>query len=107
MNVTDAEQAFFGQTVEQRLDDLSALPRPVYLRAVPREEWDQWLNHELTVPPEVERYLEGQFAFNAKEIAAIEAAVERWHGIVAPWGIYLSASVAGGPVAMLVRTLGR
>lgn len=97
---TDAEQAIFGQTLEEHLDDLSALPRAMDLRTIPRERWvPGW---ELALPPAIERWIDGQTTFSTDEVHAIEEALEKHHGITAPFAAYLFVPTVGRPTASLI-----
>lgn len=72
-------------------------PRPVNLRTIPRERWDEYLSFHLTVPPAVLTTLDGE-PIPPGQLDAYEDAVAHWHGITAPY--YVSTSFA-------LRSLGR
>lgn len=62
------------------------------LRTIPREQWDKHLNSELVLPPGIARFLAGDltdtppaFPLTTQQVHAMEEAVERFHGIAAPY----------------------
>lgn len=97
------EQMIFGETVDEMLENLSLEPRPVDLRTVPQEQWADYVGFELVLPPEVERWIDGATSYSKEEIDAIEAALEKYHGLTPPFGAYLSVPLKGRPTASLVR----
>ena len=65
--------------------ELAANPiLPVDLRTIPREQWDSCLDHELVLPP---RLLDGfdPGPLPRESVGALEEAVEKFHGITAPY----------------------
>src|SRR6266478_5701486 len=73
--VRDAEQ----ETVDE------GGPHPVDLRSIPREKWDEFVNYQLVIPPDVAKSIEGEAPYDRQTVAAIEQAVEKWHGITPPF----------------------
>ena len=78
----------FDPVIRRELDDHAAASgwlAPVDLRAIPCAEWDRWLNHRIQLPAGIARYHEGQPAFTILEVQNLEAALEKHHGVTAPY----------------------
>ncbi len=71
-------------------------PAPVDLRAIPREEWNKWLNCDVTLPPTVGAYLaahpKGQPP-TSDEVQNLECVVEEWHGVSSPFYVSMSLTL--------------
>jgi hypothetical protein len=58
--------------------------RPIDLRSIPRERWDEFVNFHLTLPEHLLDAIGGG-PVDPKLVPALEEAVERFHGITAPY----------------------
>lgn len=64
----------------------------VDLRTTPKEKWPEFYGRDVTLPPEVQKYLEGRERgpMSKEEIDGLEDAVARYHGVSAPHYIDMS-----------------
>lgn len=76
-----------------------AIP-PVDLRTVPRDQWEPLLGRDLALPDAVARFLAGELTdvpitvpLPREQIHAMEEAVEKFHGITAPYHAAMSLAV--------------
>jgi hypothetical protein len=64
----------------------------VDLRLIPRDRWPEFFGRDVTLPPEVQRYLDGRelVPMTKEEIDGLEDAVARYHGVEAPYYVDMS-----------------
>lgn len=107
MEPEEAENLLRGEeSLEDRLKMLAGTSPEIANLAVeiPRAEWEQHLGRELSIPADQLEEASGRTALTREDVALIEEAVERAHGITAPFGAMLEIPTAGGPaVAVLVH----
>ena len=67
----------------------------IHLRNMPKEDWKAYVMVPVTLPPGLRKYLDSdpEHQFSQEEVDAIEAGVERFHGVVAPYGISFEPQV--------------
>ena len=71
-------------------------PGPVDLRSIPKDQWDRFIDFDVTLPPAVQTYLAdypvGQ-PLTTEEVQNMEIAVEQWHGVSEPYYIAMSLTL--------------
>ena len=78
--------------VKEHEEWLARVQRPlVDLRSIPRTQWPEYYGRDVTLPPEIRRYLEGREPgpMTSEEADGLEDAVMRFHGVEAPFYIDL------------------
>jgi hypothetical protein len=80
---------------ESELEIVQRAEPPVDLRTVPPEQWDNYLQHDVVIPPELHGFLpDGDFGLLEEyEINAVEEATENFHGVKPPYYIYMSLTL--------------
>jgi hypothetical protein len=74
-HLRDEELAFVAEKI-----------RPIDLRAVPRERWDEYVNFHLALPDHLLDAIEGG-PVDPELLPTLEQAVEKHHGITAPYHV--------------------
>jgi hypothetical protein len=66
--------------------------RPIDLRSIPRERWHEFVNFHLTLPEHLLDAIGGG-PVDPKLVPALEEAVERFHGITAPYFVIATFAI--------------
>lgn len=72
---------------------LARVQRPlVDLRSIPREQWPDYYGRDVTLPPDIEKYLAGREpgSMSKEEVEGLEDQVMTYHGVELPFYIQLS-----------------
>jgi hypothetical protein len=58
----------------------------VDLRSIPREQWPEYYGRHVTIPADIQKYLDGREPgpMTKEEVQNMEIAVERYHGVTEP-----------------------
>ena len=77
------------------LEIASKGPPPVDLRTIPKDQWDRYANHDLTLPPMIARYLAGRepAPIEAGEEESLVNAVMRYHDVQPPWDVDMTGAM--------------
>ena len=75
-----------ARQVERKIIKL-ALP-PVDLREIPREQWDNYIDRDVTMPPSVQTV--PSTPLTEAQVHAIEEGTEKFHAVTQPYYIHMS-----------------
>ena len=78
-----------------RDDELEAVNKaeaPVNLREVPMDQWDRYVQRDVTLPPDVANYLDGRELrpLTKSEIDGLENQIAKFHNVQPPYCIVCS-----------------
>lgn len=86
-----------GAALVREHEERLAVKKPslVDLRIIPRERWPEYYGRDLSLPPDIQKYLDGRepVPMSKDEVHALEIAVERYHGITEPFYASVSPSL--------------
>jgi hypothetical protein len=91
-NIFEDNRTVAAQLRDEELAIVAEKIRPIDLRTIPREQWDKYLDFQLTVPEHLLDAVEGG-PLDADTLRALDEAVERFHGITAPYYVTTTASL--------------
>ena len=80
--------------------------QPIDLRTIPVDRWSEYEGHPVAFPPDIANYLSGieQDRLSVDELDAIEARMDVYYNVTAPWTILIPSRTAiANRVAYLER----
>ena len=96
-DVLESNRSFAALARDSELETVKFKDAPIDLRTIPREQWDQYIDYQVTLPPEVAGYLEGrdksELPMKKEEVHALEIALEKWHDVAEPYYISMCATL--------------
>jgi hypothetical protein len=84
--LSNRSPAALGRDAER--DIVARGDKPIELRLIDPSAWDQFVDHDVTIPPLTRAARPG--GFTTEEIHALEQAVQEYHGIKPPYHISMS-----------------
>lgn len=96
-----SNRSFAAMARDDEMEAARKADPPVNLRSVPLEEWDQHIEFDVTLPPELQTYLDGREPgpLTKDEIDGLEDQIAAFHEVKPPYHIVcaLTLQTTGRP----------